>query len=73
MLNPIRKRRCTVCNEKKKTTNDDEPYICEGTCLRGQIRDEWLNRMSDKTKIGTGLIILAVVFMFGILIGKYLI
>ncbi len=32
--NEVRERKCKICGEVKRTTNDEEPFVCEMPCLR---------------------------------------
>ena len=32
--NEVRERKCKICGEVKRTTNDEEPFVCEYPCLR---------------------------------------
>ncbi len=78
-------RKCTICKEIKRTTNTEEPFVCETPCLRIKGRELLLKRkeqpdiilQAEKTNVKRGFWICLFILLLGILIGylvmKYLV
>ena len=59
-------RKCTICGESKRTTNNEDPYIGE-ECLRTDGRDLLLSKSNPKR----GMWILIIVIVIAFLLGKF--
>ena len=67
-------RTCTVClNDRRTTISKDEEaiYICE-ICLRNEVRDAWLEK-GDAKKLAKSMawMVMLIIFVVGILLGKF--
>ncbi len=71
-MKKIIKRKCVICEQVRRTTNTETPFVCEDECLRDEGRKLLLDtRFKTKSLAwrGAGWILSAIVL--GILLGKF--
>ncbi len=64
-------RKCTICNTVRRTTNTEEPFICENPCLRIDARNLLLKELTGKKSSGYAWIVFGVLLFVAYLIGKF--